>query len=205
VQDIDDGIKKKPERGLMIWIDYIFGVFHFLLMLNVGILAISNFLLAIMTIVVAIILFGGLTMTFFRLNPYYIYYCYSLVICGAFLSITIINIFSLNNSNVYIDTLTPITRIAILPEIIYIYKLTKIPGAINNIAKFKFMKHFAADQAYDAVKMRQYWEDSTSEERKKRREFKEVLEAKYKMKIILIINFIGIIAFTTMFFIYLNL
>jgi len=205
MQNIESESVKKPKRGIIIWIDYIFGVFHFLLMLNLGFMAINNFILAILIFLIVTILFGGLTITFFRLNPFYIYYCYSLVICGAMLSIIFINIISLANFNIYIDILTLITRIAILPEIIYIYKLIKFPGTINILAKFKFMHRFAAYQAYDAVKMRQYWEDGKPEERKKQREYKEALEAKYKMKTILIINFICSIAFTITFFISLNL
>ncbi|MFW9936390.1 MAG: hypothetical protein ACFFD5_01995 [Candidatus Thorarchaeota archaeon] len=200
VLDLDE-----RKKSFVIWIDYLFGIFNFYLSLNLGILIFNIPVIAILILTLSVFLFVGLNSTFFKNNPYYLYFCYSLVISGTFVAITCINIISLSNTNKYVQIMTLITRIAIIPEIIYLYKLVKIPGVINTLAKFKYMDHFAADQAYNAVKLRKYWEDRNPEDIKKQQIHKIILESKYKNKLILAINFSISCVFIILFFICLNL
>lgn len=118
--------------------------------------------------------------TFIKNNPLYIYYSYTLLLCGLLFSIPsmIIN---------------PIFGVILVPDICFIYNISKgksQTSALSGYAKAQFLMRFGTQYGMSVKSLSQQWDNINPELELKKQQHREILEKQYFSKKIIISTFI---------------
>ena len=172
----------------------------FIAILNFGVIIIaitflnsSNLFLYFLQLGLCLILFGSMVFTFNEKNPYYIYFCYSIFICGIFYAFPLM-IFNYSYNRV----LFAISLLFFIPEIIYFYFLAKGFSDISRSMgayKTHLYQNIGAGIDFDANRLNEYFKEHNLQLKIKEEEKEKELKKKFKANWIIMISLICTIGF----------
>ena len=112
------------ERKLINYIDIGFACFNFIIIIFPLLAVLENIILTIVGCVFASVLFINTLYTFNRNNPFYLYYCYGLILGSLFFLISLL-------------VLNPLMGLIFIPIIIYLIILLKTPREFSKEVHFR--------------------------------------------------------------------
>jgi len=144
------------------------------------------------------VLFVGIFFTYFIKNPFYLFFCVGLLICGGVLIMPILLLLVLDILNEFSSNI--LFLFPLIVELLYIFNLVKGTG-MSSVAKKVFIGKFGGFMAFGGKKINKFWHDEDPEIRSKKileaRKAQRQFEKKYKMYWLILISFICVIGFFT--------
>jgi len=187
--------KKRKPRHIIEFFDFIMAIINFLLMFLIIILILHrSVIITIIGLIFSIILLVGMIFTFLRRNPFYIYFCYGLLLCGALYALPSVILFPTKTPSENI--LFIISIILLFPEICYIINLTRgYSSGTSTIARYKYYEKFRAGAMFDVKSLDSQWYGKDLTQKLKEEDEQKRIKEQYNFNRIVLISTGCIIGF----------
>lgn len=207
--------EKVPNFGRVAVLHGMFGIIEYSLIVITIVNFITNFILLLVSSLVAGILFLVLAYTILFKNPFYYFPCIGLIILSL-IPCSIALIFFIGRTVWSFEPLKVYVIIALLVFIPYIF-ITSMEVSHNKYISYFYQRHgglrqnvlrasFYSVKEFDKLsKGRQYWQDRNPEEIQKMKDSKHEFEKRFKKKYLVWFTFLTVITFELLFFVSLGL